>query len=573
MRILFQEHRLAIILGFASMLIHALPALSHYATKPPGEEFQPYMQGDELTYSVLLDKVCENDGDAFIYEHRQDGFPFLRLPFVLIGTPGNFIGMRTFFILCDFIITPLIFWLAYLLAMEMLDKERFRSSLFALTFTLLFGATSHFATALGSGSLWYAIKYMIPLLSGYANTGFEIPRVPFPLFSVPIYLACLIFLLKSEKGDRKAAVLLGFSLGILFYFRFYDWSFAVAMCGCYCVPKVFRKEYSGVKVLLAALGISFVIAFPGIVEIAGKMSLFPDTYNRANVVDSRNFFSEQFFTGWRSFLLLLPLCALALGKPNRLRTFSMSIVISYLLLSRSTLVTGKGVGPGHWELYNVAPMIIPVLIVTLFCTSVRCFEWKSVRVLCVGLILFYAGQRFFFAGPQLEDPPSLVAEYSEHSKTISERNYRVVFGPPAYFESKSGTYNFVASHATFCSAGNSELMERFLLIERLFGVPESNIEHTIKNPCSDRLYVLAVCPWPKVQGELQRELVRWMDYYRRLPSEPEDLIGRIRLRYKLDCITAFPAICKSGDVERLKRCKILKQVHATENVILFEVVE
>lgn len=565
---LIKEHRLALVLALICTLVHALPLLRHTASSSDGVYF-PYFQGDELSYSVIIQRPSPGDNEPFLYEHRNDEFPYPSLPFKVAGWFSRMLGAHLFFTLFDFALTSVIFFIVYILGLTLLQNDRSRACVFATGVCLLYGFVSHLATALSNMPFVHAMKYMNPLLTGYSNTGWEISRIPFPLFSLPIYVLCLIFLFMSFRGGKKPAIFLCLSLPVLFYFRFYDWAFCLGMGVCLSAALLYRKKYVELRNLGVSMAVSLVLTLPGIISMFDMLARYPDTFSRANVIETRCLFPEQVYTGALFPIVLVPLVVLTLKGNGDFKIFAVSITVAYLLVSRSNLVIGKSPGPIHWEYYNLGPFLPAILSVTALS-----FKWKVsgsmfARYLVLACIISYSAFRFYFAGLQLEETPELYKEVAEHSKVIADGKDCVVFGPLGFIENNEAMYNFLPAHATFCCATNDELMQRYLMICKLFAVPSSHIESFLRDKNCDRLYRFAVCPSKKMEDELRNDPSRWLNYYSALPEDPDELLAVIRTRYKLDYVISFPYFQDIGSLDNLKRSKKFQVIFSTKNVTTF----
>ena len=451
-----------------------------------------FTDGDEAQlYAPLVQGVGDGTwhfGDVALREHMDDPSPLPPLGPLVLGSAARLVGVERVWILVDLIFPPLIFLLACGI-IYLLTKSFFVSVSTGIIFIFFREIASLFPF-----SKLYQLKAFLasfkPLVNSAVATRLPFDRLMSPEWTfIPLglFLFFLICALKYKKNIFTVCA--GIFYGALFYSYPFDWIAVSLVLGVSFFLFLFRRDYIMAKMIF------FVAVFGGIVSIP----YWVNVYQLMHLAQYHDLLSRTGLEVGRHFrLFLLPHYIVWLGlsvwllksKKNIWGIVGASLFIGAFLTMNVQMVTGYVPQPDHFLRYPLAFSLLVAYVIAGIEFAARYPAIgplvkriaKIVLVLaCVLVIVRSVGIQIAYARSQYEHytlPPAVDDSFKWIRENLPSNS--VMLSPSVVTNSHLLMFTpvkvFVPSSGAVSTASNQELVERFVVAAKLFGVSDDRIK-------------------------------------------------------------------------------------------------
>jgi len=443
------------------------------------------------TYAPQVEEVSGGKifyGDVVLSEYADKNSPIQPLGGIVLGFMAKAVGLENTFILIDFIFPAALFVLFF--AIVFLLTESILIS-FPLSLIYIF---SRDASSLFPFSNFHQFKvfaaYFKPIISWPVETRLSFDRILAPEWTfVPLSLFLLFWILALKKENKFLAVAAGIFYGSLFYSYLYDWIVISLVLGFSAFISILAEDRVLRKVSWWALGTGFLISVPFWFSFFDLKALphYSEIVARSGIEAGHAFrtglgwhYAVWFFSGlvlWKLGQKTIFYAASALFAAS---IFSMNI----------QLLTGFVPQPDHFLRYPLALVLWPAYIIL----GILFWEKYGGRLLFLKKyalgFLFVAAILVVARNVQL---PFAYAKYNYSRYTMNESDYAsfqwikenlrpnsVVLSPSVITNTHLLIFTparvFVPPSGLITIAPDSELLERYIIAAKLFGVKDAKIK-------------------------------------------------------------------------------------------------
>lgn len=408
-------------------------------------------------------------------------------PFFL-GLLSRLVGIGNIWILADFLFPALIFLVFFVLVYEIIGK-----AFISLTLSGIF-IFAREAASLIPFSTFHQFKsfavYFKPYISGVVENRLSFDRLLAPEWTfLPLGIFFLLLIISLKKKKPIFYALTGIFLGILFYSYPYDWISALLILGVNLFVQLLSRDSRGAMLSMFAVISALFISIPYWFSF-WEISHYPqykELLNRTGLEVGRSL--RIFLTP--HFVLWLGLSAWLLSKKkeNSLSIFSASIFITAFLLMNIHVFTGYVPQPDHFLRYSLSFALAIAYIILArelwLEYNPRLCRYKpyflASLILALALVLTrsiqlekaYAEKNSWRYSLEKNIYDSLLwidGNIPEDSVFLSPS---VVTNAHLLIFTKSKV--FVPSTGVITTASDGELVERFIIAAKVFGMNDADI--------------------------------------------------------------------------------------------------
>ena len=324
-----------------------------------GSEFNGFTltaTADEAFYLSRLNAVYNGDyalASGGLYEHRGDLWLVPPFTEVLLGSIGKSLNIPVQYldIIFSFIFPVVIFWLIYLLVLNLSGSSR---SGFIGAASVLFGY-AFFSTKL-------EIIKAICLDFDFAQPLWFLRPFSPQLIYIPFILALFLIFKFVSSRSRWSLVLTAFAIVWLNYLHLFIWAFICAGLGVRLIIALFRKEKLISKNIIFIFIVSFILAIPY-------------WFNHYQITQSPSYsFLQIIFGAESSHRMILPkiyilvtLLILYMSRKSRDNTFwyVLSFLLGGIVCLNQQVISGTIIEPVHWTNYTNKTFLIIGMVACL----------------------------------------------------------------------------------------------------------------------------------------------------------------------------------------------------------------
>lgn len=521
----------------------------------------PYQQSDESGYAIFVETVRSGSwtySDCFLWEHREDYWPFPRLPFWILGTVARAVGTEGLFRGADFVLPTALFLLAYALLVQA-GLGRGLAILGASAYVLHFddvGALLDPLTRYDVGTV--ARWYLAPVLYGQSIPGLQsVARLPDPLLSRVLLLGALWTTIRwVSTGRRLVGVVAAVLAGLTVYMRFFDWTIYLPALSLAAVfMGLARRRLPMVRLM-------WIVAGAGVVGVPYFLnSLGPDARLARDVslpysefVRTQRLFpgvlQETYPAGPICLMVMLGV-SLAVARHHVLGLVGTALSLACAAAVSHQVVTGWTIAPAHWYMHQVFPhfVLMVALLAGAAALRVGSAPWRQgLMIALIGLCIGHGAMQYATPArlaPRTESEP----EIREALRACPPDAVVLSFSPGTLRRIDGRIWSYLP-WTPYTTAPADELMERLLTACRVWGRPRSQIEELFDGPGTSQLvhFVKRIEHYvfrPIDAGSMRMGAIesirlppdqrdRWLEFYDALPTDRGALTQWIRSRYRLN---------------------------------------
>jgi hypothetical protein len=522
----------------------------------------PFIGADEAHYVGPLVRYGQERGfifnEPFVYEYRDERFPYPSLPFVILGIASKIVGLEALFF-CLHILGPVLIFLILRRLLECMGVEPIRSivgAFFYVAFFHIIDSVQIFTTEGPVGGLFFLQQ------SGYPMT-WAIFRIIDPAFTrIFFFGALLLFVAAQDQKSYRLAILAGIATSLVIYLRFYDWTLLMPMLVILVVKNLRDGNY--LRIGITSLVVPVICLALYVIERNSMLGKYPDTFYRSGTEPGVYFWPAR-PVDLAIAAVLIAVNILLYRTP--LRWYCIAYSASLFIVMNAQLVLGYNVGPFHWKVVHVYPLIAAVLLTTLVLMGRKLIR-SPVFYILPGIILVYGlisytRYKFIpFDGEHVSDMKRISGFVGPHDVVLS--------GKSCDFMLYKHCYVFVPPFASFSSIPADDLYARWILqkklvdgqvdVDELKGLTYLQLTRygDEKLPGSDEY---------RRKLKLSREdLQRWKEFAAGVPDDAGKIVLMIAGKYKLDWI-----VVGSSASSRFSSLQELESVYVGKKATLYRV--
>lgn len=449
-----------------------------YSALAINQEASPLLMDETIAYGSKTQEVLNSHiklSDMFIAEYKNTPSPLLGevVPAsIMAGMVKLAGGMSQGFVLAD-MVWPGICFLSLSYLIFLMTKKPYLSAVGSLG-AMFFG---HYLSAIPY--LPSVLKQIVGAMKVGAYSQFL--RSFHPQITMPLFILVLINLwqiLKSKKANYKLVGLLAVSVGLLFYSYLFFWIFSLAFTGMFSLWSLVKKEKQKFKSLfLGGLG-GFLI---GLVYLINMWQFYQ---TELSLAFNTNFNFQA--AGGLKYLLILSVMLVMSGfvKKKNLKTFwqvfyssgiALVIIVELLNFNVDNML-------GHLMLRVFYPMII-IFTWVIMIGFIKKDKKMLALLLSLGLLVyqFVVHYQYFKNNAEmfkLEPARKQVFEWLNQNTSIDSVVLTDSLVDNLYLTVMTHNNVFVP-HSYLSLAPDTEVIERFLLVNKLNGNTEDRLKQQL----------------------------------------------------------------------------------------------
>lgn len=409
--------------------------------------------------------------DPYTFENKTK--PYIR-PFLseyIVGTLGRILGLSidNLFILGDFLF-PIVIFCLFFYFLNLLVRSQSLSLLGAMVILLAEIPDSLTALLKLSPPETFILTFARPI---------------YPQFSYIFFIASLIFIYKSLINGKIMDILLSsFFLGLLLYIYFYHWIYIFVGLAVLSLYLALKRQLKQIKIIFFILTWSLALSIPFWINYLRLIHLpfYNEPLTRIGLMASHHIF----------ILKLSPLVLITFVIFYRKRDFNFLFLFSFLfgslLCMNQQVLTGWKFVPEHWYYYADKQMAVVagILLLDSFLKGSR-FRERFIGVflitgftfsICMGIsIQVYNYEKKKYIQHQQQDLYEALVWLQNNTK----KDDVVLASDVVSMLIPIHTHNNVYWSSAIIDYANSDkdILERFFLLARLFGMNEDEVVNYI----------------------------------------------------------------------------------------------
>ncbi|MES2953233.1 MAG: hypothetical protein V4674_01610 [Patescibacteria group bacterium] len=348
----------------AALLMGLLYASFHFFIQKEvtalGREYEPApAEGnlDEGYYALRAARAYAGEGrigDINLVEYKgTPSFLPLANPHIFSLLAAALGSLDRAFIASDFLFSGIIFFLIYLIALEV-GIPRGGATVFSFFFMI----APKFALFPSGG----ALPFFEPARALFFSR-FDYPSLTYIFYALVLYLAARL----AARKEEHVSVLLGIAAGFTFYTYLYDW---VYLFGALILLVLFfslQGERERALFFARAILIGLFVSIPYWINFVELVSLpsYTDLAERIGLEHGRFFRVAVVWPSYVRHLGLLLLLALSghLRKEKNVLTFFAALLLPIFVLLNLQVITGFVPHPDHWQRTWLLPLGLAAALV------------------------------------------------------------------------------------------------------------------------------------------------------------------------------------------------------------------
>lgn len=502
---------------------------------------------------------------------------------VILGALGRIAGsLERAYVLSDFLFPPLIFFLLYLLAVE-LGMRRNRSRAFATLFVFtpkVFTFIPPFTPAI----FRQFIETIVPDPSNpLFFTRFEYPKVTFLFFALASYL--LVRALR--RGGNRNVIAAGVAAGILFYTYLYDWVYFYGGMGILTLLFLFGRQRVFAYRIVAVMGIGALVSIPYWVNFLAlrQSPHYGDLAARMGIELGRAVRWETVLKSYARILALGGLLWFFFRKKDLMRArFLIAFLSVYFLTVNAQVVLGFNPHPDHWHRIQFLAIGLGVWFIVFHVLDRQKLLsfMPATRRMAQGIFIMYVFGAFFFQ--QLLFSAVNAGRYTASASYVRSYAWIRDHVPPGSVIGSipsltNGEFSLYVHRKSFLPNGfhttvsNDEIWKRLMLISKIYQIsPEQFAANLADSAFLLFLFHEAYRDWSfdsSFRTDVARNLPpttyrKQLEEYRTFTLDP-----RGELPYRLDYLYWGPRERVSGS-DPAHALAGLVPVYEREGVVLYQ---
>lgn len=392
------------------------------------------------------------------------------------------------FVIADFLLPIIIFWLMYLLLRDIFKKKW--GAIFGAIIFIFMPTAGILIPPLSLDNLQSLGYKLLPFLN-FSDSLF-LARFEYPNVTYIFYLSALLFVYRSLKDSRRLNVILaGLSAGSLFYTYTYDWVYVLSGLGIMGIIFLLQKNYQQAKTILSIILIAlFCSAYYWLnMFVLSSLPQYQDIITRIGVESGRLF---RFFT-WKTYIrsiLWVIILWLILNKKNlTLWVYLSGLILPIIAVLNLQLITGINPQPDHWYRELFVPLFISwsAIIAWAYCKySLKRFQPPIIIATVLAASLLLCGQayaQFLYSKNYANDhiiSKNYLDSYQWLAANTKQASVVAALSPETNVDLLLHTHNKVFYPSGINSlAPNQEIWSRFIAINLIFNVSEESFADSI----------------------------------------------------------------------------------------------
>lgn len=409
--------------------------------------------------------------------------------------------INTAYILANFILPPILFFIFYVLGLLIFDRKRWWSLFFsfvalitpiALNVPAAFFGPENFANIVLK-NFYPGVQTLLPRLFW--------SRIDYPMVTHLIYLPAIIFFMLFWKRPRTTTALLaGIFAGLLFYTYFHFWTFWLAVLSLTFLYTliILRNDRERIKKFLWLLISMAILAIPYFIRyFQFKAADITGEFTSRMYMEVGRIFRWEEWPHYLFYLLIAFLVYQFLWRKNdrNLAIFLWASLISAIIALNAQLFVGFNVASDHWP-RALSPLIYSIIFL-FFYKWIKNMElnWPIIKkitaaifIIAVALSVVKKTVNIFAFNPPPKEisesytlPQEIVESWQwinhnigDEPKIISPSFVTAIYLPAFTAARPYLAWSIVAPLTNF------EIEEIYLKTNKIFGVSASNLEKRLR---------------------------------------------------------------------------------------------
>ena len=451
-----------------------------------------FSDGDEAQfYAPFIEEVAGGKlvvGDPAIKEHAPNPSLLPPLGPFFLGLAARLVGIEKTWIAADFLLPPIIFLIFFAIIYGLIGRA-YISIILSGIFIFAREVASLIPFSTFQQFKTFAV-YFKPYLSSAVENRLSFDRLLAPEWTfVPLGIFFLLWILSLKKQSFVLSVFSGIFFSVLFYSYPYDWISVFLILCANLFLQILSRDYGGAKFTAIAVVSGFLASIPYWISFL-EISRYPQYHellNRTGLEAGRNLrlFLAPHYILWIGSAVWLFLKK----KKDQLSLAAAAIFIAAFLAMNIQVIAGFVPQPDHFLRYPLSFALFIAFVIFgkgLFGQyGYRLLSFKSYFlgfvILALALVVTRAvklqkayadqnGWRYTVEKPIYKSFAWMRENIAKDSVVVSPS---VVTN--AHLLIFTGAKVFVPSTGVITSASDKELVERFIIAAKIFGMSDEEI--------------------------------------------------------------------------------------------------